>query len=421
MNNRHLSTFFAYICSTLRFLLCVLRFVRCAFRLDCSAHSALRLLPKPLCVLHLPLISIVFLTGCAVWTGVSSDTRATAIAEQENRAFISAIDRLRRDYRIPGMSVIVMRNQQEVLAQGLGYADLERRIPASEITPYHIASLTKPLATTLLLQLVEQGRLDLDAPFAAYDPSYTDLCNLIRSPSGYYVPDYNCYTQQITVRHHLTHTTQGIPGSNFEYQGGVFGVLARVISNVAGRDFESLLVENIIVPLNMTSTASSQRNAPARLVERLAKPYQVDSTGKFVRVGYPGLDVDAGAGIISTVVDLAKFDVALDTNLLISEESKALLWTPTRANDGHILPYGLGWFVQDVGGTKLVWHFGWWPGAFSSLLLKVPEQGLTFILLANGDGASAPFVDDLGTGNVLASPFATTFLNHFAQLTDAAE
>ncbi len=401
-------------------------FPLCAVRFALKTLSPLRFVLKTpsllrLEVLPLPLISILLLTSCAAWTDFSGNTRATAIAEQENRAFISTIDRLRRDYRIPGMSVIVMRNQQEVLARGLGYADIEQRIPASEITPYHIASLTKPLATTLILQLVEQGRLNLDAPFANYDPYYTDLCNLIRSPNGYYVPDYNCYTQQITIRHHLTHTTQGIPGSNFEYQGGIFGVLARVISNAAGRDFESLLVDNIIVPLNMTSTASSQRNAPARLVERLAKPYQVNGMGKFVRVDYPGSDVDAGSGIISTVVDLAKFDVALDMNLLITEESKALLWTPTRANDGQTLPYGLGWFVQDVGGTKLVWHFGWLPGTFSSLLLKVPEQELTFILLANGDGASAPFVDDLATGNVLASPFATTFLKQFAQLTDAAE
>jgi len=118
--------------------------------------------------------------------------------------------------------------------------------------------------------------------------------------------------------------------------------------------------------------------------------------------------------MISTVLDLAKFDVAMDQNLLVSEESKEAMFTPTLSNNGQPLPYGLGWFVQEVKGTKLIWHYGYAPGAYSSLILKVPEEEVTLIFLANSDGASAGFY--LGDGDVLRSPFAVTFLNLFTDL-----
>jgi CubicO group peptidase (beta-lactamase class C family) len=98
----------------------------------------------------------------------------------------------------------------------------------------------------------------------------------------------------------------------------------------------------------------------------------------------------------------------------VSEKSKATMFTPTISNGGKPLPYGLGWFVQYHHGVKLVWHYGHAPRAYSSLILKVPEEGLTFILLANSDGASAPF--RLGAGNVLRSVFAVAFLNRFTDL-----
>jgi hypothetical protein len=70
--------------------------------------------------------------------------------------------------------------------------------------------------------------------------------------------------------------------------------------------------------------------------------------------------------------------------------------------------------VQENTGVKMVWHYGWAPYAYSSLILKVPEKELTLILLANSDGASATF--NLGDGNVLKSPFAVTFINLFTDI-----
>ena len=117
--------------------------------------------------------------------------------------------------------------------------------------------------------------------------------------------------------------------------------------------------------------------------------------------------------MVSTVLDLAKFDVAMDRNLIASEESKETMFTPTLSNSGEPLPYGMGWFVQEHEGVQLIWHYGQ-QTTYSSLILKVPEEELTLILLANSDGASAPF--NLGEGDMLKSPFAVMFIDLFTDV-----
>jgi CubicO group peptidase (beta-lactamase class C family) len=84
------------------------------------------------------------------------------------------------------------------------------------------------------------------------------------------------------------------------------------------------------------------------------------------------------------------------------------MFTPARSSDGRLLPYALGWFVQDRRGVKLVWHYGW-DRANSSLIVKVPGRRLTFVLLGNSEALSRKF--DLGRDeNVTRSPFAREFL-----------
>jgi hypothetical protein len=83
-------------------------------------------------------------------------------------------------------------------------------------------------------------------------------------------------------------------------------------------------------------------------------------------------------------------------------------WTPAAERNGIVSPMGLGWFVQTYRGERVVWHFGNVPNAYSSLVLKLPDRKVTFILLANSDGLSAPF--QLTKGDVTRSLFASLFL-----------
>jgi CubicO group peptidase (beta-lactamase class C family) len=347
--------------------------------------------------------------------------------------FEQEVEQLQKKYKIPGMSVAILQNQQIVFAAGFGLSDIENKIAATADTPYNIASLSKPFAGALLMKLVEEGQLDLDTAMAeilenadfTYDDlkmhGYAESCQKIKAFSrdpdfeyAFLLKDYRCNTKKITVRHHLTHTAQGIPGSRYRYNGFLFGFLSRVTEEISGKPYSELLVENIIAPLEMTRTVPcARKNFCDQILAKRAKYYRVGFGGNFETSNYPA-QLSSSAGIVSTVLDLAKFDVAMDRNLIVSETSKQLMFTQNISTSGNPLPYGLGWFVQNHKGRRLVWHYGWAPKAYSSLILKVPEKEVTFILLANSDGASAPF--RLGAGNVLRSPFAVAFLNRFTDL-----
>ena len=347
--------------------------------------------------------------------------------------FEKEVEQLQKKYKIPGMSVAILQNQQVIFSAGFGLSDIENKIPATADTPYNIASLSKPFASAVLMKLVEEGHLDLDTAIAdilkntvfTYDDfkmhGYSVLCQKIKEFSrdpefeyGFLLKDYRFNTEKISVRHHLTHTSQGVPGSEYHYNGFLFSFLSRVAEEVTGKPYSELLVENIIAPLEMTRTVPCAReNLCDQILAERAKYYRVGFGGNFKPSNYP-TKLSSSAGIVSTVLDLAKFDVALDRNLIVSKASKQLMFTHSLSNNGDPLPYGLGWFVQDQKGRKLVWHYGWAPKAYSSLILKVPEEDVTLILLANSDGASAPF--RLGAGNVLRSPFAVAFLKLFTDL-----
>jgi CubicO group peptidase (beta-lactamase class C family) len=349
--------------------------------------------------------------------------------------FRHQVEGLRKELAIPGMSVAVLQGQEVVFAGGFGYADVGHEIPATENTPYYIASCTKPFAAAVIMHLVEAGQLDLDAAMAdvLHDttfpfPSgaihgYAGLCETIkelsRDTSGPYAAyrplfeDYRCDVERITVRHHLTHTSQGEPGQAYRYNGFLYGLLSWVIEAASGQSFASLLVDDIIGPLDMTSTIPNPSDSGRQQVlAELAKPYRIDDAGNVVLSDF-AQDLNAGAGMVSTVLDLARFDMAMDRNLIVSEDSKKAMFTPTLSNSGEPLPYGMGWFVQEHEGVQLIWHYGQ-QTAYSSLILKVPEEELTLILLANSDGASAPF--NLGEGDVLKSPFAVMFINLFTDV-----
>jgi len=91
----------------------------------------------------------------------------------------------------------------------------------------------------------------------------------------------------------------------------------------------------------------------------------------------------------------------------VTAATKEQMFTPTVSNSGQDLPYGLGWFTQSYRGTRLIWHYGQWSPSISSLFFKIPEEGLTLIVLANTDGLSRPF--QLGDGNIMTSLVALTF------------
>jgi CubicO group peptidase (beta-lactamase class C family) len=280
-----------------------------------------------------------------------------------------------------------------VWTKGLGHADMAGRRPAAPDTVYHLASLTKPFAAVVLLQAVEAGQLDLETPVARY---------------GIELESHGT----IRVKHLFTHTSEGAPGESYRYHGARFAQLDKVVAAVTGVSFATAVSARILEPLALRDTAPNpaqpQACAEAKrdtgtFARRLAQGY--DSDG-LTPVAYPTY-FGTAAGLVSTVEDVARFSIAVDDDRLWRAETRRRAFTPPLSTKGERLPYGLGWFVQDWNGLTLVWHYGLWTGT-STLIVKVPERRLTFIVLANSDGLSRPF--GLGGGDLLRSPFAREFL-----------
>jgi CubicO group peptidase (beta-lactamase class C family) len=364
--------------------------------------------------LLLTLVVVASGTGCAprppVVPSQPSVSPGDAVAASE---FLTAADSLRRALGIPGLAVVVLRDTAVVLSRGLGFADVAAGVPVTPETPFNIASVTKPMSAVVALRLVEGGELDLDRRMASYR-GFPEFCAAVREAGGIFFSDFACDHPSLSLRHVLSMTMNGAPGERFYYNPAAFSWASRPMAEVTGVPFSTLTDSLVLRPAGMTRSARKHRTLPLRadLAAELATPYHLDESGQWVQSPQPGPQGDGAAGgVISTAMDVARFDVALTQGSLLSDSSRQLMWTPARANSGAELPYGLGWFVRDHESERLLWHTGLWDDAYSALYLKAPGRGLTLILLANSDGLA--WEQRFDEAAIERSPFVRAFLSIF--------
>ena len=308
-------------------------------------------------------------------------------AEQAKLLALEAdLSEMYENIRMAGMAAGILRGREPLWFKGYGFADVAEETQVTRDTPFHLASLTKTFASTLLMQLVEQGKLDLDTPASTFG---IDLKS----------------RGTITVRHLFSHTSGGRPGERYRYDGSRFGLLDRVLEQITGHSFKANLDENVIRPLGLKNTG---RMSDA-FETKLASPYKLNDAGNLVRGEYP-TSFGSAAGLVASISDYAKYIAALKENRFLLPQTQAIAFTPTKSTKGRVLPYGLGWFVETIEGTTVIWHYGYWD-AISALVLMVPEKDLTFIAFANSDALSRGF--DLGRGRIVRSPAALIFLENF--------
>jgi CubicO group peptidase (beta-lactamase class C family) len=318
--------------------------------------------------------------------------------------FEAYLEPLRQQAGIPGLSAAILLDGEIVWERGYGFQDQDTRVRATPDTPYLVADLSQTLAAVLLLQCVEQRRLQLDEPVRSY---------------GLVLPEPG-----VTMRHLMSHTSAGVPGSTFLYDPARFAQLTELVTTCIPQPYRKSVSHRILEHLAMQDSvpgrdlqnpgvvppdayALSQLERYQRVLARLAVPYRIDKRNRALRNDLPPDGISAAAGLVSTVRDLARFDRALDSTLLL-ESTRALAWTNATTSEFSSVPTGLGWFVQTYRGERIVWHFGLIPNAYSSLILKMPSRRLTLILLANSDRLSSPF--QLHLGDVTTSVFASLFL-----------
>lgn len=320
-------------------------------------------------------------------------------------AFESYVELLRQQAGIPGISGVLLQEGTIVWERGLGMANLETRVRTTPDTPFHIADLSQTFSAVLLLQCVEQTHLYLDDQVNRY---------------GVTLPDAGA-----TLRQVLSHQAPAGSATAFRYDPERYSHLTSAVEycapqpyrkSIAHRLFERLAMVDSVPGRDMQNPAAAPEGLfepptlerYARSLQRMAVPYRVDRRGRATRNDVPVDGINAATGLVSTARDLAQFDIALDSQLLLHEETLTAAWSPALAPDGTALPMGLGWFVQTYRGATVVWHFGVVPNAYSALVVKVPSRRTTMILLANSDGLANPF--QLEAGDVTRSPFASILL-----------
>jgi CubicO group peptidase (beta-lactamase class C family) len=319
------------------------------------------------------------------------------------------LEGLRVQAGIPGMAATIVGRADILWERAYGLQDVERSIVTRMDTPMHVDGITEAMTAVLALRCVEEGRLSLD-----------DLVGAYRSNS----PDAS-----LTLRQLLTHTSGSPDNPVYNYRPDRLEPFTRVLRSCAIDSFRKGLSNRLeqmammdsvpgadapgLVPPAEGIPTPSQAARYQTVLERLSKAYAVDTAGRPRAVEYSNNILTPWAGLITTVRDLAQFDLALKNGLLLQPETLAASWRVPVNASGQRLPHGIGWFVQIYNGETVVWQFGAGTNGSSSMMVMLPARSLTLILTANSTGLANTF--QLPNGDVTTSVFGRLFLTTFVR------
>ncbi len=300
---------------------------------------------------------------------------------------------------IPGLSLVVLRNGEIVLAKGYGQSNLETGTPASDKTAYALYSITKTFTAVATMMLIEEGKVSLEDPISKH---LSDL------PAAW---------RGVTIRHILTHTS-GLPnwrdnasklrdmesdytkaevlslvtgrplsfpsGERWEYVETGFFLLGMMIEKISGKTYEQFLRERIFQPLGMSDTRLDSRTD---IIANRADGYTWQEGGYRKAVWYSPTLTFSTAGLVSTVLDLAKWDAALYTEKLLKRSTLEQMWTNPKLNNGELvtetgLGFGLSPFTKGGRVHRRVGHVGGAEG-FATAMSRFTDDKVTVIVLSN--------------------------------------
>jgi CubicO group peptidase (beta-lactamase class C family) len=353
----------------------------------------------------------------------------TAKPANDHAAKIQEVLSLAHKYKLFNGSVLVAENGRVIYKQGFGMANMEWGIPNTPETKFRLGSITKQFTSMVVLQLVEQGKIKLDAKLSDYLTDY-------RKDTG----------QKITIHHLLTHTS-GIPsytnapkfmedvsrnqykvgdfvtkfasgdlefepGTRYSYNNSGYFLLGAIIEKVTGKTYEQVLKENIFDPLGMKNTGYDHHDT---LLPKRAAGYSLTPNG-YTNAGYMDMSVPYAAGsLYSTVDDLYLWDQALYTDKLITAESKALMFKPFLQN------YAYGWGVRDASfkfndqPVQTISHGGGING-FTTNLVRFPGQKNLIVILDNTMSISLSKLSDTMAKIIYNQPYEPPKLSIATQL-----
>ena len=300
-------------------------------------------------------------------------------------------------------SVLVADDGEVIFADGFGMANMEHDLPNRPSTKHRLGSITKQFTAALILQLAEEGKLELDKPISEYLPEYegpaanvVTIHHLLTHSSG--IPSYTSFpnffkeqsrdpaTPKEFVKIFADSTLQFTPGEKFAYNNSGYFLLGHIIEEVTGKSYEQVLRERILDPLEMDDTGYDHH---ATILKNRAAGYEKNGSG-YSNAPYLDMSLPYAAGsLYSTAEDLYKWDRALYEDQVLSTESKELMFSPHMATGNS--SYGYGWSLDTVAvgeshdSIPIMVHGGGING-FNTLIVRFPQEEDLVVLLNNTGG-----------------------------------
>lgn len=308
------------------------------------------------------------------------------------------------EYKTFNGSVLVAENGKVIYKKGFGFANMEWDIPNAPNTKHRLGSISKQFTGMLILQLAEQGKIDLQAPITKYLSDYPktngDIItthHLLTHTSG--IPNYtsftdffqnksrNPYTPTEFVKEFSEMDLDFTPGEKFSYSNSGYFLLGVLVEKISGKTYEQMLQEKIFTPLGMKDSGFDHH---ATILKNRATGYE-KSRGEFVNSRYLDMSIPYAAGsLYSTVEDLYLWDQALYTNKLLSKASMDLFFGEHVEAFGGYYSYGWAVGTSDIGNTEenieTIGHGGGING-FNTLINRAPSDKSLIVLLNNTGGA----------------------------------
>jgi len=301
-------------------------------------------------------------------------------------------------------AILVAQGGKVLLAKGYGSADIELNVPNDPSSKIRLGSVTQQFTAMAILELQEEGRLNVQDSVCKYIPDCPNdwqeikIVNLLTHTSGISnfteFPDYDSTsslpeTVPELIGRFKNKPLESKPGEKFKYSNSGYQVLGAVIENVSGRPYANYLAEHIFVPLKMRDTGYD--SAASILPHRASGYRQNGDTDTLLNATYLDMSIPFSAGgLYSTVEDLYRWDRALYSEKLVSKKSLDQMFTPYR--DG----YGFGWKTLKEFQRRVLMSAGRING-FSASIRRYPDDDACVIVLGNIENISAEKIShDLG-------------------------
>lgn len=322
------------------------------------------------------------------------------LAAQNKKEKINELLNLYNEYGLFNGSALVAETGHVILSKGYGFANIEWGVPNTPDTKFRIGSISKQFTAAIIMQLVEEEKINLDGKITDYLPGYkketgskVTIHHLLTHTSG--IPNYtsipnvwsdslrNHYKQDYFVKQFHSGELVSEPGKEYSYNNTGYYLLSVIAEEVTGKDFGKLLEERIFIPAGMTNTGSEDDEF---IVKKKAYGY-LKSGNNFSTDQYIYMPNAKGAGhMYSTVEDLLKWDQALYTNKILSEDSKEKIFTPFLNN------YGYGWIItklplNDSSDSIAVFLHGGGIYGFNTIFTRLPEKKYAVVIFNNTGNA----------------------------------